>query len=195
MGQRGQLDRVPVAHSGPILSLDWYAVPTTTMQNSGGSFGGMSVFNEGTTLGSTSNSSASSGGWIVSGGLDRTVKVWDLTVNVSRLSHTPTYTLSTSFPVHRVLWRPSFECEVAVVSNAGFGTSFGQDLLNPGESRPDTADQTTVGQSGTGQTQSVSDARDAVEIWDVRRGFIAKWAVGESTVEGGVTGIVYPQRR
>ena len=23
MGQRGQLDRIPVAHSGPVLSLDW----------------------------------------------------------------------------------------------------------------------------------------------------------------------------
>ncbi len=25
MGQRGQLDKVPVAHNGPVTSLDWYA--------------------------------------------------------------------------------------------------------------------------------------------------------------------------
>ena len=29
---------------------------------------------------------------------------------------------------------------------------------------------------------------DAVEIWDVRRGWIAKWAVGGSAIEGGVAG-------
>jgi hypothetical protein len=30
---------------------------------------------------------------------------------------------------------------------------------------------------------------DAVEIWDVRKGWIAKWAVGGSAVEGGVAGM------
>lgn len=30
---------------------------------------------------------------------------------------------------------------------------------------------------------------DAVEIWDVRRGWIAKWSVTGSTVDGGVTGM------
>jgi hypothetical protein len=29
---------------------------------------------------------------------------------------------------------------------------------------------------------------DAIEIWDVRRGWIPKWAVGGSAIEGGVTG-------
>jgi hypothetical protein len=29
---------------------------------------------------------------------------------------------------------------------------------------------------------------DAVEVWDVRSGWIAKWAVSESMAEGGVTG-------
>ena len=32
---------------------------------------------------------------------------------------------------------------------------------------------------------------DAVEIWDVRKGWIAKWAVGGSNVEGGVAGKFY----
>jgi hypothetical protein len=33
---------------------------------------------------------------------------------------------------------------------------------------------------------------DAVEIWDVRRGWIAKWAVGGSAAEGGVAGELVP---
>jgi hypothetical protein len=32
---------------------------------------------------------------------------------------------------------------------------------------------------------------NAVEIWDVRRGFIAKWQVGGSAIEGGVSGKVF----
>ena len=30
---------------------------------------------------------------------------------------------------------------------------------------------------------------DAIEIWDVRRGWIAKWAIGNSTSEGGIAGL------
>jgi len=33
---------------------------------------------------------------------------------------------------------------------------------------------------------------DVVEIWDVRRGWIVKWAVGRSAVEGGVAGAASP---
>ena len=51
-GQRGQLDKILVAHTASVTSIDWY-LP------------------EGT------DEASSSLGWIVSGGLDRTVKVWE----------------------------------------------------------------------------------------------------------------------
>lgn len=35
-----------------------------------------------------------------------------------------------------------------------------------------------------------SGVGDSVEIWDVRRGWIAKWSVTGSAVEGGVSGRV-----
>ena len=54
MGQRGQLDRLPVAHNGTILSLDWCS---------------------GTTGTSDDGSSSTVNSWIVSGSLDHTVKV------------------------------------------------------------------------------------------------------------------------
>jgi len=53
MGQRGQLDRIPVAHAGPILSLDWYN-PQSVVE------GPPSVNSE---------------MWVATGGLDRCVKV------------------------------------------------------------------------------------------------------------------------
>jgi WD40 repeat protein len=62
VGQRGQLDRLHVAHTGPVTSLDWCPV------------GGISTFNA-TSTSAREDSSSSGLGWIVSGGLDRTVKV------------------------------------------------------------------------------------------------------------------------
>lgn len=56
MGQRGQLDRIPVAHAGPILSADWY--------NPQPGIDGLP--------------SVSSEMWVATGGLDRRVKVISL---------------------------------------------------------------------------------------------------------------------
>lgn len=39
-----------------------------------------------------------------------------------------------------------------------------------------------------GASVTRTDGNDPIEIWDVRRGYIAKWVVSGSAVEGGVTG-------
>ena len=44
------------------------------------------------------------------------------------------------------------------------------------------------GSEGKGE-MDLGRAGDAIEIWDVRRGWIAKWAIGNSTSEGGVAGL------
>ena len=62
MGQRGQLDRLPVAHSGPVMDLNWCNAssgPTSHTGSGTGDTGGVS----------------GNLGWIASGGLDRRVKV------------------------------------------------------------------------------------------------------------------------
>jgi hypothetical protein len=41
-------------------------------------------------------------------------------------------------------------------------------------------------------SQTRNGTGDSVEIWDVRRQYIAKWLLNNSAVEGGVTGSVYP---
>lgn len=138
----------------------------------------------------------------------------------------PTYTLHPAFPVRRVLWRPSYECELAIVSNAEFATSahadllqsalsaslamapvqgvlsrvgsgLGLDVLTQGGGGADAMQrsgrETPGGPAAAADAKSVfssspSGSGDAVEIWDVRRGWIAKWSVSGSAVEGGVTG-------
>ena len=91
MGQRGQLDRIPVAHSGPVLTLDWVSPassvpatlastkPTATTNWYGGTSGG-SFFDEilpSVPIGNTPNPDGQNPGpgWLISGGMDRCVKV------------------------------------------------------------------------------------------------------------------------
>ncbi|KIM83593.1 hypothetical protein PILCRDRAFT_429998 [Piloderma croceum F 1598] len=60
------------------------------------------------------------GGWIK---LSK-YQVWDA-LRLSHIPHKPTYTRHSSFPVRRVLWRPGYECELAIVLNEGFGSGSG----------------------------------------------------------------------
>lgn len=119
---------------------------------------------------------------LASGGLDRTVKVWDLNGSNGHMHHHSAYTLHPSFPVRRVLWRPSYECELAIVSNADFGTGSNSSL-----STTNLKASLHGREKGSTATTRPSEGGDAVEIWDVRRN-IAKWSIYGSTAEGSVTG-------
>ncbi|KAL4080472.1 hypothetical protein J3A83DRAFT_4199450 [Scleroderma citrinum] len=176
MGQRGQLDRLPVAHTGAILSLDWCCAAGSTGPSDDGS--GPMVKS-----------------WIVSGSLDHTVKVWGLsgTSTSSHMLAKPTYTLHPAYPVRRVLWRPDYPCELALVSNAEFGAGYGSELM----ASPRLQNATTAfiaAASGADIKDKASKpgiVGDTVEIWDVRRSWIAKWTVEASVSEGGVTDIAF----
>ena len=65
---------------------------------------------------------------------------------------------------------------VAVVSNDEFGEVNGSDFSDAG-GRGGSRGAGMVSRKGRG---------DAVEIWDVRRGWITKWAVGGLAGEGGI---------
>ncbi|KAL4244097.1 GATOR2 complex protein WDR24 [Abortiporus biennis] len=232
MGQRGQLDRIPVAHKGPILALDW-TYPSSCTLNArtapvpsqastawyggvgGGLFDDLGAFGAANANANTVNE-AGGMGWIASGGLDRCVKVWDLTTPAGdpHLSKHPTYTLHTSFPVRRVIWRPgvAYECELAVVSNTEFAASGPVDSASPSvlssphmssTALPSIVDPHHSQFQGLGpedprQNHSLhspsgkNEMGDPVEVWDVRRGYVAKWLVRGSAVEGGVTDVAFP---
>lgn len=128
---------------------------------------------------------------------------------------TPAYTLHTSFPIRKVLWRTgaSYECELAVVSNVESSGTGPAESASPSVVPsphiglsvlpPELKSFTPVGMPlddriGTnGGSESPPNAAtknttgDPVEIWDVRRGYIAKWRVRGSAIEGGVTGGVF----
>ena len=57
MGQRGQLDRLPVAHSASVMSLDWCSSPQASISTA------------------TPDITGNGLGWLVSAGLDKCVKV------------------------------------------------------------------------------------------------------------------------
>ncbi len=92
MGQRGQLDRLPVAHSGPLQYLDWIppssatatTVPSTRQSTSSTWYGGAieEILPSAPIAGgaSAAESDNTSPGWIVSGGMDRCVKVGTLKI-------------------------------------------------------------------------------------------------------------------
>lgn len=176
MGQRGQLDRLPVAHTGAILSLDWCCTA-------------------GSTGPSDDESSSIVKSWIVSGSLDHTVKIWDLsgTSASSHIPTKPTYTLHPAYPVRRVLWRPDYPCELALVSNTEVGAGSGSELMVSPRLQNITTPfiAAACGVDTKDKPNKPGVAGDAVEIWDVRRGWIAKWTVEASASEGGVTDAVF----
>ncbi|GAW01415.1 wd repeat-containing protein 24 [Lentinula edodes] len=155
----------------------------------------------------------------------------------SHMPHKPTYTLHPSFQVRRVLWRPSHECEIAVISNGEFssgsnpemgsnatptvlpntpgvpvrtpstrnvqggqgiltkkGTGFGLGLDmsgNEGLRSKNGIGGFAVTGSPKGSSQIDGGVGDVTEIWDVRRGWIAKWHVNGSAAEGGSTDFAF----
>jgi WD40 repeat protein len=175
MGQRGLLDRLPVAHTTSVTTLDWCNHPLAMPGPVTGDGAGAGL------------------GWLVSGGLDRTVKVWDLTAPgaTARMPSKPTYTLHPSFPVRRVMWRPGYPCELAVASNTEFATAdLGQSV---NANVPDVTDAvgTEIGKGGVEDSAHADPGMcsDSVQIWDVRRSWIPKWCLSGS--EDGVTGTLF----
>lgn len=87
------MDRLPVAHTGPVLALDWSNASSSTKSRGaegtgedigvgsgvilgggpGGGIAGVGGLNTG--AGTREGGESNAGGWMISGGLDRTVKV------------------------------------------------------------------------------------------------------------------------
>lgn len=138
-------------------------------------------------------------------------QVWDFNSSTGGDGpQSPVYNLHTSFPIRRVLWRPGYGCELAVVSNADFGLGSGSDISVAASKMPSPriAEKPIQGEpqplailtelknhlnpkmpSEPIVSQTRNGVGDSIEIWDVRRQYIAKWLLNNSAVEGGVTGL------
>lgn len=132
-----------------------------------------------------------------------------MTAPDAHLSSKPTYTLHPSFPVRRVSWRPGYECEVAIVSNeelsvpgpplepqntstsglpgllSRVGSGLGLDMMKNLNPDPHMINAAVSGAQRAAQGPLPGDT---IEIWDVRREWIAKWSVNGSSMEGSISG-------
>ena len=59
---------------------------------------------------------------------------------------------------------------------------------SPNPEHIDTHETAKTPERHSTKTSNTSGLGDSVEIWDVRRQYVAKWAVRGSAYEGGVTG-------
>ncbi|KAJ1301438.1 hypothetical protein OPQ81_008696 [Rhizoctonia solani] len=206
---RTPLDRLPVAHSSAILSIDWQP------------------------------GNGNSPGWAATGGMDKTVKIWDM--NAPQIATQPIHTLHTTHSVKQVAWRPGHETEIAVAyltpgissqktgilgsttSLAGIdmslqihahgtktpmlssspashfiarGPSHRQRALSHSENLITSSSADNLVQLGTTsqsqQTAAYDGDPDRIEIWDVRRNWVAKYVLGHSVADGPVTELVWP---
>lgn len=118
----------------------------------------------------------------------------------AHISRKPVYAMHTSFPVRRVAWRPNYECELVVSSYqdvaAGVQTGQSFDSSASGLGLLSSSPKSSFGLLSSHEeireedplAHSSNPVGNPIEIWDVRRGYVAKWTVRGSAVEGGVTG-------
>ena len=129
------VDRV-AAHIGGGVTLDWKESPLS---------------------GAASTAST----WLATGGLDRTVKIWESSADL--LKPLPIKTLHTSAAVQKVVWRPNSQTEIAVLPLSTASSS--------------SASGGVESDSESVQAPIASAWKNAAEIWDLRREYVPKYAI------------------
>ncbi|PVF95403.1 hypothetical protein CPB86DRAFT_592041 [Serendipita vermifera] len=104
-------------------------------------------------------------GYLASGSLDHTVKIWQ--IEATRILPKPLHTIHTPYPVGKIAWRPDLPTEIIVLPYHSSASH-----LAGGKSAQKSASTFKQGNVGDGAID-----RYAPQIWDVRKGWVAKWAV------------------
>ena len=131
-------------------------------------------------------------------------------MSAGHTSMKPMYTLYTQFPVRKVRWRPEFPTELAIISYseagiAGPGSSNTPAILSESSmsSSPDKISHLTAASHafedvpvkmsdlGHSKTNNLKIYGDSIELWDVRRAWIAKWVAEKAHADGGVSGTAF----
>lgn len=109
------------------------------------------------------------GGWVVTGGMDRTIKIWDFSQPI--LQNRPVRTLYSSQPVHDVAWHPTRGTEIASSPMPALGT------LLRGAPDPDSGGSSASLDAAKERATSRSFWKNEIEIWDTRRAFFPKLSI------------------
>ncbi|KAK4706117.1 SEA/GATOR complex protein SEA2/WDR24, partial [Phenoliferia sp. Uapishka_3] len=109
------------------------------------------------------------GGWVVTGGMDRTIKIWDFSQPV--LQNKPIKTLYSCQPVQDVAWHPSLGTELASSPMPTLGT-----LLRSGteDNSGGSSASLDTGSKDRGAGKESLFWKNEIEVWDTRRAFFPK---------------------
>ncbi|GAA5858713.1 hypothetical protein JCM8547_004952, partial [Rhodosporidiobolus lusitaniae] len=177
----GATDRI-AGHIGACLAMDWRDGFSCERSSATGE-GGVSVGVSQETAGG-----GREGGWVVTGGVDKTIKIWDF--SQPTLSTKPVRTLYTSQAVHAVAWHPSRATELASSPLPSLGLSGGDGGVSTGgtddmqPSTPVTPGEPLTGQLGKREERAEGRStlggnawKNEIEVWDIRRPYFPKMAI------------------
>lgn len=115
------------------------------------------------------------GGWVVTGGMDRTIKIWDF--SLVTLSTRPMRTLYSSQPVQNVAWHPSRGTELASSPMPVLGAGV-EDIAGGSSASLD---------SFKDRLATASFSKTEIEIWDTRRVAFPKLSIKtEDSISGAL---------
>lgn len=170
----GATDRI-AGHVGACLAMDWrdgFSCEREPAAASG--------------IGSTAETAGGGreGGWVVTGGVDRTVKIWDF--SLPTLSTKPVRTLYTSQPVYSVAWHPTRPTELASspmpslgLGAEGSSSSVGDEVPSTPSSAVDSPLAAMIkGDNPAPRARTDRNAwKNEIEVWDVRRPYFPKLSI------------------
>lgn len=153
----GVTDRI-ISHSGLVLAMDW----------------------RDNTYEDRLESDRGEGGWLITSGMDKTIKIWNF--GEVSLSTKPMRTLYTSQPMQSLSWHPSkSELSCSPIPNLG---------LNVPASTPTSLEDhpTPFDCSPTVESSGGTEYTNEIQIWDLRREFYPKLLIRTSEA---ISSIIY----
>lgn len=152
-GQVAATDRI-VGHVGSVLALSWRDNLPGETATAGG---------------------RGEGGWVVTGGMDKSIKVWDF--GQPNLAAKPVRTLWASQPVQSVAWHPSRHTELASSPLPTFThESVHDDSTN--SASPASLGPTPASPADFASSRAQLDShKNEIEVWDLTRPFFPKYSI------------------
>ncbi|GAA6013298.1 hypothetical protein JCM11491_006345 [Sporobolomyces phaffii] len=161
----GATDRI-AGHIGSCLAMDWRD-GYDCEKVAGGSTAGAAVGVSQETAGG-----GKEGGWVVTGGIDSTIKIWDF--SLPTLATKPIRTLYPSQPVQSVSWHPTHGSELASAPLPSL--SLGANSDKNDESIPIPPNPLSRSE-GNVPTARGGSWKNEISIWDVRRPYFPKLSI------------------
>ncbi|GAA5950353.1 hypothetical protein JCM3765_004517 [Sporobolomyces pararoseus] len=164
----GATDRI-AGHIGSCLAMDWRdgfdceKLPGSSSNNAGGGNIGVSQETAG---------GGKEGGWVVTGGIDQTIKIWDFSLPI--LATKPIRTLYPSQPVQSVSWHPTNGTELA---SSPLPSLTSTSLDKGDDSIANSAKHRSWIAGGGAQGGGGGSWKNEISIWDTRRPYFPKLSI------------------